>query len=222
MQSMRLVNPGAPRLAVMFPPWHGGSWPYQALVKRLVKQNWAVMDNTFSGEILKPDASQVLASFNNIQATVTDELRRVVDEERYESIHLIGLSIGNAALALVASAYGEFTGATMITPGSSLAECVWDGIRTQHIREGLEHQYSRTTLNEEWQTLAPIEYAPCFTGLPVNLVISTSDEIIPASSQKEFAGALAETGAYTSVTSTSLGHVATIARFCARGRIGNY
>lgn len=220
IRDVQLYNPDAPRLAVIFPPWHGGGRTHHAFIQRLVRHNWAVIDNTFHDEILKADAKQVLASYSHIQSTVTEHLLKATRQRHYEQIHLVGISLGNVALALVADAFREFTAASIVTPGSSLANCAWNGIRTQHIQLGFEKQgYDRIGLGYIWQKLAPLKYVRTFSGKPVQAVISTTDRVIPAEYQYEITDALDQAGAAVQLKQTRLGHFATIANFYLTGKL---
>ena len=212
-----IINPGGNTLSVLIPPWHGNSdgWPFDFLTKRLTKKGDAVLAYTFHDELLKPDVVQVLQSFKVVQKEVAHRLEELSNQ--YNRIHLIGTSLGCAALCLIAEAYPDFDAATLVVPGSNLAYCMWNGIRTQHIRTELEKSdkhWNYEDLNKVWQPIAPISHVAAFKDKPVTAYISTTDRVIPSDSQREIVGALSEAGADVTEHASRLGHLATIGKYC--------
>ncbi|MES2970993.1 MAG: hypothetical protein V4702_01575 [Patescibacteria group bacterium] len=181
-------------------------------------KNKAVMLYSFHGEILKPNVEQVVASFNYLQDTIASDLEQIKD--RYKSIHFVGISLGNIALAMVADRFRDFSSATMVVPGSSLATSMWDGIRTQHLKDELEeHGWTKETLNEVWKPVAPVTYVDSFAGKDVRVIVSTADQMIPTVYQEELVTAMQQAGIDPIVERSRLGHLATIGRYCLTGKL---
>ena len=215
IESRRVVNESAPNLTVLFPPWRGGESAYNLLTKRLVKSSSAVLQYKFSPQILEPNVSRVVESFERIQSEVTEDLEKLTFCNRYDQVNFVASSLGNVSLGLVAKRFPEFTGATMIVAGSNLARSAWEGSRTQHIRQALELQgMSEDALDEAWAKLAPKNSATAFEGKPVHLLVSTTDEVIPAHYQHEMVDTVSSAGVIATVDSYRTGHIATVARYC--------
>lgn len=218
VQSRQLLNGQADKLAVVFPPWHGGRRVTEALVKRLQKNNWAVLNYTFHDQILEPDIERVSQSFEAIQTEVTDNLGQINEMGQYSRVDLIGVSLGNVAMALVAEKNPEFTSATLVVPGSNLALAMWHGTRTQNIRNHLSQQgINEIDLDDAWRNLAPMSHAKAFKEKPTELVISTKDCIIPTSFQYEMSEALNDARSRVTNHYNRLGHAASVAMFCYKG-----
>jgi hypothetical protein len=218
--SEQLLAPDNPNLTVLLPPWHGGGKFYERLASRLIARGNAVLVYDFHDDILKPDVDEVVASFHQIQSHVSDRLHELRDTERYQSVSLIAASLGTPILAMVASMFPDFDKATMITPGSDLAKCMWQGIRTAHIRRAFESQgVEQQQLETAWSSLAPVNHTASMVGKDLSLIISKTDRIIPTRFQHEYASVLNVNDIVPDVTSSNLGHYGTIGRFCLSGNM---
>jgi hypothetical protein len=214
----KLANQDGKDLHVLFPPWHGGGRVYEKLIQRIAKQGDAVLAYYFHDEILKPSHDQVLASFQNIRDTVADELTEVVKARHYKRINLIAMSLGNPALALTTSLFTDFDSATLVDGASSLAKSMWHGSRTQHVRAGIEVDgFDLNDLENSWSTLAPINHIGGLLGKDVTMIVSETDRIIPTRYQEELVDAVQAADINLSVKRTSLGHYASIGRYCLYG-----
>jgi len=218
IQSSQLSNEKGGFLTVLFPPWRGGDGAYNVLAKRLAKRGSAVLSYKFHHDILEPDVERTIGSFTYIQSTVVNELKRLAEAHHYKDVYLIGSSLGNVSLALVAKAFPDFTSATMVVAGSNLARCVWEGDRTQSIRQGFEAQgIDEATLARAWQALAPMSAGSSFAGKDVHMIVSTTDKIIPATYQQEMVETVATFAERMDVKASKLGHIASVANYCLRG-----
>lgn len=216
----QLITTGNDNMTVLLPPWHGGGKLYERLASRLMLSGNDVLAYDFHDDILKPDAQEVVDSFSQIQSRVAERLYTLRDRQRYQSIRLIAASLGTTILAMVASAFPNFDKATMVTPGSDLAKCMWNGIRTSHIRRAFESQgIGQTNLENAWVSLAPANQTSAMRGKDLSLVISKADRIIPTLFQEEYVDALRADAIKPNVINSYLGHYGTIARFCINGII---
>ncbi len=217
---MTLTGPeDSSTLTLLVPPWHGAGKAYDRLAKRVRDSGSAVLRLEFDDYILSPDIDQVVASFGNIQQTVSSELYRLVKEKQYRKVYAIASSLGNVALCRIARSF-PFSGATMLVAGSNLARSMWEGARTKRIREHLEQEgINIDNLEEAWHGLDPKTNASAFVDKPVRLVVSSTDRIIPSIYQRELAGALHAAGASVTQQTTRLGHYSTVGKFCWFGEI---
>lgn len=215
IEDSQLHNENGDGLAVLFPPWHNGGKFYERLSARLVKKGWAVLSYKFSGEILKPDIEQVLASFAHIRDHVGEDVNKLNADNRYKKIHLIGASLGNVSMAMTASVIPDFTSAQFTVAAGNLARSTWEGSRTQGIRMALENLgHSEDELDDAWASIAPAAFAKYFDGKVVHALVSLSDTVIPTKYQHQMVNALSENSSEIAEINTKLGHYATIARFC--------
>jgi hypothetical protein len=213
-----ILNRTGKNLHVLFPPWHGGGIMYEKLIQRIAKQGDAALAYYFHDEILKPNLEQVVASFNTIRDTVSNQLSEVADARNYERVNLIALSLGNPALAITTSAFTDFDSALFVNSASSLAKSMWRGSRTQHVRSGIEDEgHSLRDVEHAWSDLAPINHIGRLVGKDVTMLVSVTDRIIPTRYQEEYVDSVQSAGIHPSVQRTRLGHYASIGRYCLYG-----
>jgi hypothetical protein len=219
VQGAFIRNQKAPVLTLVFPPWHGGGPAIKILTNRLAKAGSAVLSFNFHDSILEPSAYGVIESFNHMEAGVQGATTKLLAENNYQKIRLVGLSLGTVSLALAARILPNFDSATVVVGSSNLALSMWEGKRTAGVRRGLQAQgVTAREIDQAWQMLAPKNHAECFEGKDVNMVISRSDNIVPTHYQNEFAEHLTKAGANLSVSYTRLGHYAAAGQFCLTGK----
>jgi predicted peptidase len=211
------LNPDADNLAVIFPPWHGGSPMVDVLARRRALAH-SVLSYKFHDAILNPDVESVKLSFEAIAERVSSDLYEFQDQMKYQRIHFIGLSLGNVALAKTAAKFPYFSGATMLTAGNSLADGLWEGSRTQGLRRLFEEKgLTEKSLRGYWRDLAPASHTESFAGKRVNAIVSRNDRIIPSYQQIEMVKRLQYSEADVIERYTDLGHVAALTSFCIKG-----
>jgi predicted peptidase len=206
-----LTNLSADTLTVVFPSWHSNDLFDKALDHRLARHGLAVYRPEIHHQILEPNIDRVVASFMQLQKTVSDRIHELVSQNRYNSVSLLAMSLGNVSLTLVAEAYPDFDSANMMMAGSSLARSLWQGERTQSLRGSLVEQgVTEGALDEAWTSLAPKTHADCFSDKSVDLLVSKNDKVIPTVLQHEMVNELVNSGANSSVRYTELGHYMSI------------
>src|SRR3989344_3330236 len=210
-----LVNEHSNKLVIIFPSWHTHNFPVNILSRRLAKKGWAVLAYDFHDQIIEPNEDMVADSFRFIRDTITSEIQNLVNKHGYQQIHLIGISLGNMPLALVADKLKNFTGATIVVGGDDLAIDMWYGLRTQNYRHAFEKLHvSLRKLDDEWQGVSPANHVKSFAGKKVKFVMSLNDEFVMTKYQKKLADKIAEAGADLTVFPRRFGHTISIIWFC--------
>lgn len=214
-----LINSHQSRLMVLFPPWHGGGWFYARLIDRLSKKGWAVLAYRFNAQILEAEDKAVIESFRHIKRVIVADLE-TLPAARYHEIRLVGLSLGNVALAMVADGFAKFNSATIVVGGDDLAVDSWHSIRAIDIRRRFEREHiGITKLGKDWECIAPKNHVKNFLGKPVKLVISSRDRIILTKYQYSLARAIEAAGGFVSIKKSRVGHIPTTILFCLFGRL---
>jgi predicted esterase len=215
VQGRKLLNPDASTLAVVFPPWHNGGSVFGRLTRRLAKDS-AVLAYWLHPQVIEPDAERVLASFKQAQAEAFEAVGALA--RNYDEVELVGLSLGAVMLSLTARAYPGFTSATIVVGSGRLAPSFWDGQRTRGIRDQMAAGgMTRERLIADWE---PLTTNPAdFEGTPTQLIVSSTDKVVPTSHQQELATSLDQAGAIVNIQHTDAGHYAAATRFCLAGSL---
>jgi pimeloyl-ACP methyl ester carboxylesterase len=218
--SSKLMHEDGKYLTVLFSPWHGGDRAYDVLANRLAKRESAVLRYKAHHQVLEPNVSRVVDSFEHIQSTAADDVTRLVEKHGYDHVDLVAASLGNVSLGMVAKALPDFASATMVVPGSNLARGLWQSRRAQAMRQELEEQgVDEATLDNEWSILAPKSAASSLAGKDVRVIMSTTDAVIPPDFQQEMVDIVSKVADHLDVRTTRLGHMASVASFCLAGAL---
>jgi hypothetical protein len=112
------------------------------------------------------------AMSSNVARTIDATRQAVIDTRAcfdwlqqmgYEDLGIVGTSIGSC-YAFLASAHDERIRVNMFNHCSTyVADVVWEGLSTKHIRESLEGAIDLDTLRKLWLCISPPEYWDKFT-----------------------------------------------------------
>ena len=200
---------------VTFPPWHGGGKVYEILVRRLYKHGNSVLAYYFHDDILTPDIKSVKKSFTFLRDTISAEIHEITTEHSYNQIKFVGLSLGNVICAMVTDKFRDFDSVVFCCTASSLADCMWYGIRTKNIREIIEKNgYKLSDVRSMWDELAPGKYVDALAGKKTDIIVSSTDTIIPVKFQREYVRMAQKAGIKPTIHTTRLGHIASVVKEC--------
>jgi fermentation-respiration switch protein FrsA (DUF1100 family) len=90
-----------------------------------------------------------------------------------------------------------------------VADVVWRGISTQHVRAGIEGSLTLEELREAWLPISPMSYAGRLASLrrrPMRFIAARHDLTFPADLSHEVIGAVRATGVPVSVSWLPCGH----------------
>jgi hypothetical protein len=86
-----------------------------------------------------------------------------LEDQGYHELGILGTSIGSC-YAFLAVAHDPRIKTSVFNHCSTyVADVVWEGLSTRHIREGLEGNVSLEALREYWLCISPPSYYPLFT-----------------------------------------------------------
>jgi len=212
----QFLNPGADKLAVIFPGWHNRSkqFPISRVIKRLQRKGWAVLVYDFHDQVLQANDETVVESFRFIRDTIADDLEKVQSGKNYSEIRLISISMGMVMLGLVADKYSHFTSTTVVVGGDNLAIDMWHGMRTKiYADEFRKIHIGIRKLTHDWNELAPVNHLRHFKDKPIKFVMGTRDEFVLTKYQEKLLSNLLDAGAKVKVKKHHGGHVFTIVLF---------
>ncbi len=166
------------KAVVLLPHWNSDGIAYTALCQML---NWlgiAVLrlsmpyhDIRRPAEILRAD----YAVSSNIGRTIDACRQAVIDvrccfdwleQQGYEDLGIVGTSLGSC-YAFLATAHDRRIRAAAFNHASTyVADVVWHGQSTRHIRQGIESDLDIDRLRELWRCVSPMSYFQQFARWP--------------------------------------------------------
>ena len=212
----------APRRAVVvLPQWNADSESHVALCRLLARMGIAALRLTLPyHEARRPagfERAEYMVSANvgrtlqSLRQGVIDTRAAVawLDSQGYERIGAMGTSIGSCT-AFLAFVHDERIDAGVFNHVSGyVADVVWRGISTQHVRAGVEGSLTLEELREAWLPISPMSYAGRLKGLrrrPMRFIAARHDLTFPADLSHEVISAVRATGVPVSVSWLPCGH----------------
>jgi dienelactone hydrolase len=166
---------GGKKAVVLLPHWNSKLPQHNALCAGLQRLGISTLrlslpyhDERMPAELSRAD----YAMSSNVCRTIDATRQAVIDtracfdwlEERgYESLGLVGTSIGSC-YAFLASAHDPRIRVNVFNHCSTyVADVVWEGLSTRHIRESFENSIDLATLRQLWMCISPPSYWDLFT-----------------------------------------------------------
>lgn len=159
---------------IVLPHWNASVGQHRALAAGMAKLGMAAVrislpyhDYRMPAELERADyavSSNIGRTLDATRQAVID-VRSVADwlqQQGYERIGLCGTSLGSC-YAYLASAHDERFHVNVFNHCSTyFADVVWEGLSTQHIRQGIESHISLDRLRPLWESVSPPAYAQKF------------------------------------------------------------
>jgi hypothetical protein len=158
------------KAVVLLPHWNSDGIAYTALCQML---NWLGIgvlrlsmpyhDIRRPAEILRAD----YAVSSNIGRTIDACRQAVIDvrccldwleQQGYEELGIVGTSLGSCYAFLAAAHDGRIRAAAFNHASTYVADVVWHGQSTRHIRQGIESDLDINRLRELWRCVSPMSY----------------------------------------------------------------
>ncbi|MGA2694898.1 MAG: alpha/beta hydrolase family protein [Terriglobales bacterium] len=166
------------KAVVLLPHWNSDGIAYTALCEML---NWlgiAVLrlsmpyhDIRRPAEILRAD----YAVSSNIGRTIDACRQAVIDvrscldwleQQGYEELGIVGTSLGSCYAFLATAHDSRIRAAAFNHASTYVADVVWHGQSTRHIRQGIESDLDIDRLRELWRCVSPMSYFQQFARWP--------------------------------------------------------
>lgn len=166
------------RAVVILPHWNAPAGSYESLCKVFNRVGIAALRLTlpFHEERMPPehDRADFLVS-SNIGRTLQSIRQAVLDTraavawlklQGFERIGIVGTSIGSATAFLAMIHDPNINAAVYNHVSGYVADVVWRGVSTYHVREGLEGEVSLEEVREYWLPISPMAYLNKLKNLP--------------------------------------------------------
>lgn len=171
-------KPGRRRVAaVVLPHWNASAQQHGALCAGMAKFGIHALrvslpyhDYRMPAELERAD----YAVSSNLGRTIDATRQAVIDtrccvdwleRQGFESIGIVGTSLGSC-YAYLASVHDPRLKVNVFNHCSTyVADVVWEGLSTQHIRQGLESNVTLEQLREAWDVISPPNYVERYARL---------------------------------------------------------
>jgi hypothetical protein len=209
------------RAVVVLPQWNADSESHVALCRLLARLGIAALRLTLPyHEARRPagfERAEYMVSPNvgrTLQAlrqAVIDARAAVawLDSQGYERIGAMGTSIGSCT-AFLAFVHDERIDAGVFNHVSGyVADVVWRGISTRHVRAGIEGALTVEELREAWLPISPMSYVQRLTTLrrrPMRFIAARHDLTFPADLSHEVIAGVRAAGVPVNVSWLPCGH----------------
>ena len=171
-------KPGRRKVAaVVLPHWNASVNQHAALCAGMAKLGISALrlslpyhDYRMPAELKRAD----YAMSANIARTIDATRQAVIDvrscadwleSQGYESIGLVGTSIGSCYAFLASTHDPRFRVNVFNHCSTFVADVVWEGLSTQHIKQSLEGQVALDDLREIWSAISPPHYVDRFASM---------------------------------------------------------
>jgi dienelactone hydrolase len=209
------------RAVVVLPQWNADAESHVALCRLLSRLGIAALRLTLPyhedrrpAELERADflvSSNVGRTLQSMRQAVVDTRAAVawLDAQGYERIGATGTSIGSCT-AFLAFVHDERIDAGVFNHVSGyVADVVWRGISTQHVRAGLEGSLTLEELRALWLPISPMSFAGRLTHLrrrPMRFIAARHDLTFPADLSREVIARVKASGVPVDVTWLPCGH----------------
>ncbi len=164
------------KAVVVLPHWNSKLPQHNALSAGLAKLGISALRLSLPYHDARTPAGLARADYAmsaNICRTIDATRQAVIDtracfdwlqEQGYESLGIVGTSIGSC-YAFLASSVDERIGVNVFNHCSTfVADVVWEGLSTQHIRSSLEGVVSLDALRKYWMCISPPSYYDLYSA----------------------------------------------------------
>ena len=162
------------KAVVVLPHWNASVGQHMALCAGIAKLGITAIrmslpyhDHRMPAELERAD----YAVSSNIARTIDATRQAVIDvratfdwlqQQGYERLGIVGTSLGSC-YAFLASAHDPRISVNVFNHCSTyVADVVWQGLSTQHIRKGIEDHIDLDRLRRAWSAISPVYYMDRF------------------------------------------------------------
>jgi dienelactone hydrolase len=209
------------RAVVVMPQWNsdaGGHIGLSQLLARLgitaLRLSKPYHDLRMPPELTRADyivSSNVVRTVQVCRQAVLDTRRALwwLRDQGYESLGLLGTSLGSCLSMLTASHEPLVRAQALNHVSPFFADVVWRGVSTSHVRDGLDGHIDLDTLRELWRPISPWSYLERARDKKTLLVYAKYDLTFPVDLSLQLVKEFQRRGVPTEVAVLPCGHYST-------------
>jgi hypothetical protein len=212
---------GRRRAVVVLPQWNADDEGHVGLCRLLNRFRISALrlslpyhDERMPPELQRADyivSANVGRTVQVCRQAVLDARRAVawLAREGYESIGILGTSLGSC-LSMLAAAHEPLIQAAALNHISPyFADVVWSGLSTAHVRQSLDGQIDLDELRRIWMPISPFPYLERVRGRRVLLVYARYDLTFPVDLSRLLVGEFRRRGIAHDLAVLPCGHYST-------------
>ena len=215
------VDESKRRAVVVLPQWNADAESHIALCRLLARVGITALRLTLPyheerrpAELERADflvSANVGRTLQSMRQAVVDTRAAVawLDAQGYERIGVAGTSIGSCT-AFLAFAHDERIATGVFNHVSGyVADVVWHGISTRHVRDGIEGSLTLEELREAWLPISPMSFARRLetqSPRPMRFIAARHDLTFPPDLSRQVIEEVRATGAPLDVAWLPCGH----------------
>lgn len=165
-------------LVVCLPGWGArlGEWNSVKSCVLAKKQSFLVYE--FPRSILSDKKDLTKSCFNIINKNVRGDIQKLKEQYGFKKCVLITVSLASSFGSMVYRDNQDIDKIIHIAPGNNLAENMWYGCRTQHLRKSYEKQgITLEMLNQDWYSMASQNNMPS-SQTKISIFYAEKDNVI--------------------------------------------
>ncbi|MCC6162253.1 MAG: alpha/beta hydrolase family protein [Acidobacteria bacterium] len=209
------------RAVVVLPQWNADADGHVGLCRLFNRAGLTALrlskpyhDWRMPPELLRADyivSSNVGRTLQVCRQAVLDARRAVgwLHAQGYSSIGICGTSLGSCLSMLTAAHEPRIKAAALNHVSPHFADVVWEGLSTQHVRQGLDGHVDLDTLRRIWAPISPQPYMDRMRHLKTLLVYARYDTTFPLRLSKAFVKEFRDRGIPHQVAVLPCGHYST-------------
>jgi hypothetical protein len=212
---------GRRRAVLVLPQWNSDAEGHVGLCRLLNRFGLSALrlslpyhDARMPPELTRADyivSANVGRTAQVCRQAVLDARRAIawLHREGYESIGILGTSLGSC-LAMLTAAHEPLVKAAALNHISPyFADVVWGGLSTEHVRETLEGNVTLEELRRMWLPISPLPFLDRVNGRGLLLVYARYDLTFPVDLSRNMVRAFQQKGIRHQLTVLPCGHYST-------------
>jgi pimeloyl-ACP methyl ester carboxylesterase len=212
---------GRRRAVVVLPQWNADAEGHIGLCRLLNRFHVSALrlslpyhDARMPSELRRAD--YIVSS--NVGRTVQVCRQAVLDARRaiawlaargYDSIGILGTSLGSCLAMLTAAHEPRVRAAALNHVSPYFADVIWEGLSTEHVREGLNGRIELDALRRIWMPISPFPYIDRMRGRKILLVYARYDLTFPLTLSRMLVAEFKNRGVDPAVAVLPCGHYST-------------
>jgi hypothetical protein len=212
---------GRRRAVVVLPQWNADAEGHMGLCRLLNRFHLTALrlslpyhDARMPPELRRADyivSSNVGRTMQVCRQAVLDTRRAIgwLASQGYGSIGILGTSLGSC-LAMLTAAHEPLARAAALNHVSPyFADVIWEGLSTEHVRQGLTGKIELDALRRIWMPISPFPYIDRVRGKKMLLVYARYDLTFPLTLSKMLVAEFKNRGINPDVAVLPCGHYST-------------